>query len=128
MTYKLTFMYDKVRLLPAALKLNPFRGRKQQLFPSQSSIMPALINTEVKASSDHLEACRTQAGGSYPCATLFNVGSRVWFPRACSSTTPRLADGVMERASLLAAQGPLEHEFRIGTEEFRCSEGFLLLL
>lgn len=50
------------------------------------------------------------------------------FPVLAAAQNPWLADGMKERASLLAAQGPLEHEFRIGTEEYRCPEGFLLLL
>lgn len=113
MTYKLTFMYDKVRPLHSALKTNPCRGRTQQLFPSRSSIPPAPVSAEVKVSSDLLEACRTWAGGSYPCDTLFNAGQAERGFTALAAVQPRLAAGERERASLLAAQGPLEHGFRI---------------
>lgn len=65
--------------------------------------------------------CRTWAGGSCPCDTLFNAGGRAWFHSACSCTT-----GFAEGASLLAMQGPLEHGFRIGTEDYCCPGGFPL--
>ena len=65
-----------VRPLHSALKPNPLRGRTLQLFPSRSTITLAPISTEVKASSDRLEVCRTWAGGSYPCNTLPNAGQQ----------------------------------------------------
>lgn len=98
----------------------------QQLFSSRSSITPAPISMEVKASSDRLEVCRTWAGGSCPLDTLFNVGQQSMVSQCLQQRNPLLADGEREGASLLAAQGPLEHGFRIGTEEYRFPGGFLL--
>lgn len=115
-------MYDKARLLHSSLKPNPLLSRMQQLFPNQSDHHAGPNQHRgVKANREGLAECRTWVGGSCPCDTLFNAGSRAWFRSACSSTT-----GFAEGASLLAVQGPLEHGFRIGTEDYCCPEGFLL--